>query len=103
MGTFAQALEQRQSGPTKHQDGEENDDECGRAQDFNQLLGGKLAALVRQVQGQGIGNGSTQTWGHGETHTRSQNRRHTQFTEQTSLCNRLQEVCMFAGHIHQGV
>ena len=46
LGALAEALEQRQCGPPKHDDGEEDDDERSGAEDLDHLTRGKLAPLV---------------------------------------------------------
>ena len=61
MGTFAKAFEDWQSRAPKDDDGKEHDDQCGGTQHFNHLFGSKLAALVSQVESQGICYSSSQS------------------------------------------
>lgn len=60
MSPLTEALEDRQRGATKDQNGEEDDDEGGGAQHLNDFFRGKLAALVYQVEGKGVRYSTTQ-------------------------------------------
>jgi hypothetical protein len=60
---FTEALEDGECGSSKHQDGEQHDDEGGGAQYLDNLLGSKLGTLIGQIERQGVGYGTTQTWG----------------------------------------